>query len=174
MDRLRRDFFIRDGLEVAPELIGCHLYRKYPDGRLEQYVLTELEVYRGIDDKACHASHGLTSRTEVMYREGGLIYMYLIYGMYWMLNFVTSVEGDPHAILIRGLREVIGPGRLTRRLELDGSFYGEDLEQSERIWIVKSNTPPRFYTTTRINIDSVSEPWLSMPWRFVSDESPGT
>ena len=55
------------------------------------------------EDLACHASKGRTPRTEVMFREGGTVYVYLIYGMYWLLNLVTGNEGDASAVLIRGI-----------------------------------------------------------------------
>ncbi len=103
-------------------------------------MITETEAYRGGEDLACHASKGLTPRTRVMFGEGGYLYMYLIYGMYWMMNVVTGPEGVPQAVLFRGLRELSGPGRLTRLLGVDQSFYGEDLVQSGRIWIEESGT----------------------------------
>ena len=91
MNRLKRDFFSRDVLEVAPELLGKNLVRKV-EGQIEKYLITEVEAYRGEKDLACHASKGRTPRTEIMYHNGGLVYVYLIYGMYWMLNIVTSVN----------------------------------------------------------------------------------
>ena len=62
-----------------------------------------------------------------MFGQGGLLYVYLIYGMYWMLNIVTGKQGQPQAILIRGLTGFDGPGKVTRALGIDKSFYGEDL-----------------------------------------------
>ena len=69
-----------------------------------------------------------TARTEIMYHEGGRLYVYFVYGMYWMLNIVTGSENDPQAVLIRGLENCTGPGRVTRLLGIDRSFYGEDLD----------------------------------------------
>ena len=88
-NRLLRDFFIRDVLHVAPELVGKILVIRSKDNSIRRFIITETEAYRGAEDKACHASKGRTSRTEVMYHEGGKIYVYFVYGMYWMLNFVT-------------------------------------------------------------------------------------
>ena len=99
---------------------------------------TEVEAYRGSEDRACHASKGRTPRTEIMYHEGGRLYVYLIYGMYWMLNVVTGGENDPQAVLIRGVENFPGPGKLTRSFGIDRTFYGEDLTISERIWFEES------------------------------------
>ena len=95
--------------------------------------------------------------------------MYLIYGMYWMLNVVTSIEKAPQAVLIRALREVSGPGRLTRLIGVDKSYNGEDLVTSPRIGIYESGNGslPSFTTGPRIGIDYAGEPWKSMPWRYV-------
>ncbi len=76
-----------------------------PAGIKSTYVISETEAYRGGEDLACHASKGRTPRTEVMFGEGGYLYMYLIYGMYWMMNVVSGPEGVPQAVLFRGLRE---------------------------------------------------------------------
>ncbi len=170
MERLERGFFLRDVLEVAPDLLGCRLFRKFNNGSIRSYVLTEVEAYRGVSDLACHASRGRTKRTEVMYREGGMLYMYMIYGMYWMMNIVTSGKNNPQAVLIRGLQGISGPGKLSGQLELDGGFYGEDLTQSDRIWIVNRDGPVSYNTTPRINIDYAPEPWRSKPWRFFPGE----
>jgi DNA-3-methyladenine glycosylase len=165
--RFERGFFRRDVLEVAPDLLGQRLARRWPDGSVSAYIITETEAYRGEEDRACHASRGRTMRTEVMFGEGGRLYIYLIYGMYWMMNVVTGAEGIPHAVLIRGLREASGPGRLTRLIGVDRSFYGEDLVTSDRIWIEQSGTVPEYTAGPRIGIDYAGEPWRVMPWRFL-------
>ncbi len=160
-------FFRQDVLEVAPRLLGKYLVTVQPGGGVARYVISETEAYRGTDDRACHASKGRTLRTQVMFEHGGLLYMYLIYGMYWMLNIVTGEAGNPQAVLIRGLREVSGPGRLTRELGIDGSFYGEDLASSPRIWIEHHIKEPRYHALPRVGIDYAGEPWKSIPWRFL-------
>ena len=165
--RFPRSFYERDALEVAPALLGQHLVRVGPDGLRSTYTITETEAYRGSEDLACHASKGRTSRTEVMYGEGGFIYMYLIYGMYWMLNVVCGPADLPQAVLIRGIREADGPGKLTRLLELDRGFYGEDLVSSQRIWIEESGATPEYSSAARVGIDYAAEPWKSKPWRFL-------
>jgi DNA-3-methyladenine glycosylase len=169
MKRLDRSFFARDVLEVAPNLIGKQLVIN--DGSIcIGYMITEVEAYRGEEDLACHASKGRTARTEIMYHSGGHLYIYLIYGMYWMLNIVTGRKDIPEAVLIRGIEGYNGPGKLTRQLNIDKSFYGEDLCESERIWITEGNGTFRFARTPRIGIDYAGEPWISKPWRFVFSE----
>lgn len=167
MSRLLLDFFNRDVLDVAPDLLGKTLVRKYSNQTIEKYTITEVEAYRGSEDLACHASKGRTSRTEIMFHRGGKIYVYLIYGMYWMLNFVTEKEGIPQAVLIRGISNFDGPGKLTKVLKIDKSFYGEDLMNSDRLWVEEGEHNVNFETTPRIGIDYAGEVWKNKPWRFV-------
>ncbi len=165
-ERLSRDFFIRDVLSVAPGLIGKMLVIKSPDSNLHRYMITETEAYRGPGDKACHASRGRTSRTDIMYHEGGRIYVYLVYGMYWMLNFVAGEENNPQAALIRGVEGISGPGKITRELGIERSFYGEDLTTSERIWVEDTGKIISYNAGPRIGINYAGEPWKSKPWRY--------
>jgi DNA-3-methyladenine glycosylase len=158
---------MQDVLEVAPLLLGQYLVRRAPDGSLSRHVITETEAYRGAEDLANHASKGRTPRTEVLFGEGGHVYMYLIYGMYWMMNVVCGPPGTPQAVLLRGVREADGPGKLTRLLGVDRSFYGEDLVHSDRIWIEESGATPGYSTAPRVGIDYAAEPWKSKPWRFL-------
>ena len=164
--RISRDFYIRDVLEVAPDIIGKNLIIRLRDNSFTSYRITEVEAYRGHEDLACHAAKGKTSRTEVMFRQGGHLYVYLIYGIYWMLNIVTSAEGDPQAVLIRGLAGIPGPGRVSRTLAIDRSYYGEDLVSSGRIWLEDSGERPDYKTGPRIGIDYAGEYWKSRPWRY--------
>ena len=171
MNRLSTGFFTRDVLEVAPDLLGKYLVRKFDDGRIEKFLITEVEAYRGEEDLACHVSKGRTPRTEIMYHEGGKIYVYLIYGMYWMLNIVTCVKDIPQAVLIRGIEGFDGPGKLTKRLFIDKSFYGEDLFLSRRLWIEPdiNSDEIKFKTAPRIGIDYAGEIYKNKPWRFILD-----
>jgi len=164
-DRLSPDFFLRDVLEVAPALIGKLLVRQFEDGRIEKYRIIETEAYRGKEDLACHASKGRTPRTEVMFQEGGTVYVYLIYGMYWLLNLVTGNEGDASAVLIRGIEGFSGPGRVGRKLQLDKSFYGENLFNSFRIWVEDAEPLAEIKTSKRIGIGYAGE-WENKLWRF--------
>jgi len=163
--KLEETFYCRDVLKVAPELLGKYLVLKTASG-ISEYMITEVEAYRGEEDKACHASKGRTARTDIMYHKGGKIYVYLIYGMYWMLNFVTGSENNPQAILIRGIEGFDGPGKLTRKLGIDGTYYGEDLCCSDHIWIEDRKQAPQIKTSGRIGIDYAGDPWVSKPWRF--------
>jgi DNA-3-methyladenine glycosylase len=165
-ERLLRDFFIRDVLIVAPDLIGKNMVVKQPDGVYGRFPVTEVEAYRGTEDEACHASKGRTNRTEVMYHEGGRLYVYFIYGMYWMLNVVTGGENNPQAVLIRGVKNFEGPGKLTKTLGIDRSFYGEDLTISDRLWFEDIGFSPEIKSSKRIGISYASEFWQTRPWRF--------
>ncbi|PTN08267.1 DNA-3-methyladenine glycosylase [Mangrovibacterium marinum] len=166
--RITADFFQRDTLIVAQDLPGQFLVRQFDDGCIKRYRITETEAYCGMEDKACHTSKGRTARTEVMFQPGGSVYVYLIYGMYWMLNFVTGHAGEGTAVLIRGLEGFDGPGKVGRELQLDKSFYGEDLEQSTRLWLEEGPAPRQLEATPRIGIAYAGEPWVSKPWRFRS------
>ena len=164
--RFDYDFYCSDALELAPALLGQYLVCVSEKGIVNRYIITETEAYRGEEDLACHASKGRTSRTEIMYDKGGKLYIYLIYGMYWMMNVVAGSENQPQAALIRGITGFDGPGKLTRALGIDKGFYGEDLVKSDRIWITESGIKPKIITTPRIGIDYAGE-WKEKPWRFL-------
>lgn len=115
-------------------------------------IITETEAYAGVNDRASHAfGNRITKRNEVMYGDGGHLYMYRCYGIHWMLNVVTAGVGTPHAILIRGLKPLEpveeqakvarGPGKLTQWLGMDGSFNGEPLGAG-RVALKQGNTKP--------------------------------
>lgn len=165
--RLTASFFGRDTVTVARELLGKVLVRIFSDGEQRRYRITETEAYCGPHDLACHASKGRTARTEVMFKGGGHVYVYLIYGMYWMLNFVTGPEGEASAVLIRGLKGFSGPGRLGRELALDRSFYGENVETSSLLWIEDAPPVHNILASPRVGIAYSGEPWVSMEWRFM-------
>ena len=171
---LPQAFYTRDVLTIAPEILGKILVRRLKDGSEIRFPVTEVEAYRGEEDLACHASKGRTKRTEIMYHSGGHVYMYLVYGIYWMLNVVVSDRDSTQALLIRGVGDTFGPGRVSRLLQLDGSFYGEPLWKSERLTIINppdftglpSHFPTTILTSRRVGIDYAGEPWVSNPWRF--------
>jgi DNA-3-methyladenine glycosylase len=148
MNRLKPGFFLRDVLDVAPELPGKYLLINR-NNKIEDYMITEVEAYRGEEDKACHASKGRTARNEIMFHNGGHIYVYLIYGMYWMFNIVTGKEHDPQAVLIRSIEGYKGPGKLTKFLGIDGSFYGEYICNSSRIQIIDKGIKPKIIASKR-------------------------
>ena len=168
--RLPKTYFTNDVLEIAPDLLGKKLVRVFEDGTRKEYFITETEAYRGEEDLACHASKGRTPRTEMMFHEGGVVYVYLIYGMYWILNIVTGQNDQPQAVLIRGLQEINGPGRVGKQLQLDKSFYGEDITQSKRIWIENGVEVVNYITAKRVGIAYAGEVWMNKLWRFVLDD----
>ncbi len=111
---LARSFYSRSTLDVARDLLGSFLVhqtgRHFLVGRI-----VEVEAYIGEDDPACHASHGLTPRTEVMYGPPGHAYVYFTYGMHHLLNAVTESRGCPAAVLIRGIEPLVGIEHMRRR-----------------------------------------------------------
>lgn len=166
--RLPQNYFRNNNsVYLAQDLLGKTLVRRFEDGREIRSKIIETEAYFGSDDLASHASKGRTPRTELMFGEGGSIYVYLIYGKYWLLNFVTGKAGQPEAVLIRGLSTVNGPGRIGNLLELDKSFYGEDLATSDRLWIENSELEGVVTTGPRVGVDYAGEIWKNMPWRFM-------
>jgi DNA-3-methyladenine glycosylase len=167
MIRLTAEFYKQNAVVVAEKLLGKILVRAWEDGTETRYGITETEAYLGEEDKACHASKGRTPRTEVMYSEGGKVYVYLIYGMYWMLNVVTGTENHPQAVLIRGINNIIGSGKVGRELKMDKSFYAENLLDSPRIWIEDAPDIAEFNTAPRIGIDYAGDEWRDKPWRFI-------
>ncbi len=165
--KLQQDFFTRDVLDVAPDLVGKTIVRKFANGQVKRVVISEVEAYRGEDDLACHASKGRTTRTDIMYHEGGHIYVYLIYGMHYMLNFVTSIENNPQAVLIRGVDNVLGPGRVAKLLEIDKSFHRSSLFTSDSIWLEDNVDVSSYRTDVRVGIDYAGDYWKNRPWRFI-------
>lgn len=164
--RLNRDYFSRDVLEVAPTLPGKFLCVSGKEGITGKHMITDVEAYRGEEDEACHASRGMTHRNKIMYNKGGFVYMYLIYGIYWMLNIVTAEKSIPQAVLIRGITNYEGPGRLTKFLNLDGTYYGEDVCESERIWIEDHGLNIDVGRGKRISIDYAGSYWRDIEWRY--------
>ncbi len=164
--KLNKEFFENDALEVAPKILGKFLV--VVNGKVQRkYKIIEIEVYRGEEDKACHANKGKTKRNEIMYSSGGYLYVYLIYGMYWMLNIVTGKSGQAQAILIRGLEGLNGPGKITKNLGIDKNYYGENLAVSDRIWIEDNNESTEYFTAKRIGIDYAGRYWRDKPWRYI-------
>jgi len=163
--RLSPGFYERDVLVVAPELLGKMLIKRSDQG-LFSYMITEVEAYGGIEDQASHARFGKTVRNSVMFGPGGILYIYFIYGMYWMMNIVTGTTGQAQAILIRGLGDISGPGRVGRILAVDRSYNGENLFTSDRIWVEDHKVESVVIQKPRFGIDYAGEPWKSKPWRY--------
>src|SRR5690606_17403510 len=105
--KLSRDFYARETLLDARDLLGMHLVHAGPEGEQVGRIV-ETEAYKGPHDLAAHSSRGRTRRTEVMFGPPGHAYVYLIYGFWNCLNIVTAADGTPHAVLLRGLEPVQG------------------------------------------------------------------
>jgi DNA-3-methyladenine glycosylase len=158
---------------LARWLLGKHLVRRFADGREEARVITETEAYHGENDLACHARAGRTARTDVMYRAGGIWYVYLCYGIHEMLNLVVGPEDWPAAILIRGVEGAIGPGRVTRVLAIDRRLNASGATAEESgLWIEDRGVrvPAGLITRTpRIGVDYAGPIWSLKHWRFTFD-----
>ena len=184
--RLKRSFFDSDTNKVARELLGKKIVRVFNSGERIEAIITETEAYHGFEDKASHASRKKTERNKIMFEKGGLIYVYLVYGMHYCLNFTTMPEGFPAAVLVRSIAlknknieyrilntknkkniqysvfniPINGPGRVCKVLEIDKSFYGEDLTKSKRIWIESvgaNGCSPKIIAGKRIGVDYAGE-----------------
>lgn len=121
-------------MEVAPELVGKTIVSKI-NGSEVRVRITETEVYRGEEDTACHAHKGRTKRTEVLYGRSGVIYVYLCYGMHWLMNVITGDEGTPQGVLFRAGEGFEGPAKLTKRLGVTGELNLQSLVDNPLIWI---------------------------------------
>lgn len=166
-ERLNKSFYIQDALEVAPALLGKLLVRRLDDGELIKVRIDETEVYRGEEDAACHARFGKTGRSSIMYESGGPAYIYMIYGLHFLLNVVSGKEDDPQAVLIRTTFEYNGPARLTKALKIDKNLNGIDLAQSNELWIEDDGYPAEYITAPRVGIDYAAEPYKSIKWRYI-------
>ena len=181
-------FHNQDVLFLAEDLIGKYLFTNI-EGQLCGGIITETEAYQGVTDRACHAFGGRrTARNEVMYAQGGVIYVFLCYGIHHLLNFVTNQEGIPDAILIRSIlpthgEELIlqrtgktritptsmqGPGRVSKALGITTQHNGNTLP-SDMIWLEDRQlaiSKEEILRTPRIGIDYAGEDAL-LPYRFV-------
>lgn len=163
--RLGLEFYRAGALELAPLLLGKYLCRKRENALLKERI-TETECYCGEEDTACHAHRGRTKRTEIMYHAGGVAYVYLCYGIYPMLNIVAGREGSPEAVLIRSTEGITGPGRLTRAFAIPLNFNGENLAESDRLWVEGDGFSPICRVEKRIGINSATEEYKNKLWRF--------
>lgn len=186
--KLKRDFYTRPNVvQISREMLGKFLYTKI-DGVLTGGMIVETEAYSGENDKACHASLGRrTSRNEIMYGEGGVAYVYLIYGIYNLFNIITNVEGKADAVLIRaiepteGLHEMqlrrnlpkvqhnltAGPGLLTQALGITLKHYGTDMT-GDTIWLEDRGVvipDSEIVESPRVGVAYAGDHAL-LPWRF--------
>lgn len=173
-------FFQRPTLEVAPELLGKYLVRDVPRGRRLYGVITEVEAYDGLDDMASHACRTpkwpngrRTLRTEVLFAAGGVWYVQLIYGMYWMLNIITGEKDYPAGVLIRGVEGVNGPGRLAKHFGIDKRFNNQPATKTTGLYIedrgiIKHSVSIK--TAPRIGVAYAGPIWSKKKWRFVLNQ----
>lgn len=165
------DFFDRPADRVARDLLGAWLVVRAADGRPRRHVVFETEAYLGAHDLACHGAKGITNRNAVMFGPAGCWYVYLCYGMHWMLNIVTGAEGVPAAVLIRGAGTFVGPGRVTKGLGIDRSFNGRVAGRRAGLWMEPSgiSVPRRLIARTpRIGVGYAGA-WAERPLRYVVD-----
>jgi DNA-3-methyladenine glycosylase len=186
--RLNREFFTRDDtLRIARELLGKLLVVTAPDGSRVSGMIVETEAYLGVIDKAAHGYGGRrTQRNEITYAEGGHVYVFFIYGMYYQLNLVTGPVDDPHVVLIRAVEPVegieimrsrrgemkdknltSGPGKLCIAFAITRDLNGEDLTDSGRIWVegFRDLKTTEIESGPRVGIDYAEE-FAGLPWRF--------
>ncbi|MEC4672670.1 MAG: DNA-3-methyladenine glycosylase [Nitrospirota bacterium] len=175
---LSRSFFDRPTLTVAKALLGKVLIRDLGHSLLTTRIV-DVEAYIGKNDLACHASKGRTKRTEVMFGPAGFTYIYLIYGMYDLLNIVTEGIDFPAAILIRGIdvldhenlktpTRIHGPGRVTRFLQVNRDLNKWDTTNGQTLWIEDGGSRisrQSIQTAPRIGVEYAGE-WAKKLWRF--------
>ena len=160
--KINYEFFCRPCLEVARDLVGKVIV--CGDKRLR---ISETEAYCGEADTACHAHKGRTKRTETMYQKAGTMYIYLCYGIHWLMNIVTGEEDVPEAVLIRACREASGPGRLTKKLGITGSFNGQSICDHPEIYLEDDGFICQVTTEKRIGIGYATQEDQDRPWRFI-------
>lgn len=188
---LETDFFRRDTVEVAKNLLGKKIIRNI-SGNFFCAKIVETEAYLGLKDKACHSYGGkITERNKILYKDGGHIYVYLIYGMYNLLNIVTKNEGEPEAVLIRAVEPLEnfdgfainrfeksykelsnyqrknisnGPGKLSLALNIDRNLNGKILSP-DYLYIEDGEEVKNIITSKRIGIDYAEED-ADLPLRF--------
>jgi DNA-3-methyladenine glycosylase len=153
--------------ELAPWLIGKILCRDI-EGVIIRSRITETECYFGEEDTACHAHKGRTERTDIMYRAGGNAYVYLCYGIHSLLNITTGAEGHPEAVLIRGIENITGPGRVTKFMKIDRELNKKELIRENRLWLEDDGLVLKYITDKRVGIDYASEEYRNKYWRFIA------
>lgn len=164
-----KEFFERDTVRVARELIGCYLVRK-TNGKIKKYLITETEAYDGPKDLACHGSKGRTKRTEVLFGPAGHLYIYFVYGMHWLLNVTAGPTGYPAGVLIRGIENIKGPARVTKHLSVTGKMHGLPATKESGLWFElpqKTVSKNEIEESTRIGVDYAGLIWSKKKWRFV-------
>ena len=161
MARLTYAFYHRPCLDVARDLVGKVLIHNGLRLRI-----SETEAYCGESDTACHASRSRTKRTEVMYADAGTVYIYLCYGMHWMLNIVTGEKEQPEAVLIRACTEAPGPGKLTKALGITGDLNRKSVVDDPALWIEDDGFRCEIESDKRVGIGYAAQEDQDRLWRF--------
>ena len=164
--KLSKDFFCRNTVQVAQDLLGKTLVFGSTVG-----IITETEAYTGHNDEASHAHKGPTPRSLIMFGEPGYSYVYFIYGMYHCLNIVTEATGQPGAVLIRGLQlpthHLNGPGKLCKVLGITKEHHGLNLVSHPTFYVCERSDPVTYQATPRIGIKKATDKL----WRFVMTQT---
>jgi DNA-3-methyladenine glycosylase len=185
---LERSFYERSAVVVARDLLGARLVRQFPDGQLISGRIVETEAYSGIEDLASHGREKRTKRNMPMWGPAGRAYVYLIHGIYWMLNVVAEPEDQPGAVLIRAIEPLegldliasrrnprkplewtSGPARLVLALAVNHGFNQIDMTTPDAgLWIEPDQQiyDDQVRTGPRVGLGKTPEPWLTIPWRF--------
>ncbi|MFQ6777672.1 MAG: DNA-3-methyladenine glycosylase [Alphaproteobacteria bacterium] len=169
---LSEDFFTRDAITVAHDLVGMFLCRRLSDGSIIHARICELELYMQ-NERGCHAFGGRkTERNSAMFLPGGHTYIYLCYGMYNMLNIVVDKENFAASVLIRALEYdgCDGPGKLTKKLDINTKQNGIKLGMQNNLWIESADTKPIILSGPRIGIDFAGQDAI-LPYRFAIKDS---
>lgn len=178
MKKLPRSFYDRDTIAVAKDLLGKYLVHK-TDAGIQIGKIVEVEAYLGEHDLAAHSSRGKTERTKVMFGPPGHAYVYLIYGMYYCINFVTEKEGHASAVLIRALEPIQnitlrtqGPGLLCKAMQITKKYHGHDL-LSDDLYVAEAPDTQRFTIVKRprIGVDYAKH-WAKRLLRFYIKGNP--
>lgn len=166
-----KKFFERKTLVVAKDLLGKYLVRKIGRKAVRERI-TEVEAYVGPHDLACHSSKGRTKRTKVMFCEAGTLYVYFIYGMYFMLNIVTEEKDQPTAILIRGTESFKGPGVLARELKITKELNGKLAGKKSGLWFEDpgEKAAKKIKSSARIGVNFAGPVWSKKKYRFTLEK----
>lgn len=176
MDAALDNLLAGSAVRAAPRLIGWRIACGGATG-----TIAETEAYQGVADRACHASKGRTARTETLFARHGTLYVYLCYGMHWMLNLVCDEVDVPAAVLIRGVlvdgvdaRRTNGPGKATQALGIDRRLHGLHLGDADcPIRLLPPSGPqPRPRRGRRVGIDYAGPAWTRKPWRWWDADFP--
>lgn len=163
--KLDKNFYQSDALQIAPKLLGKLLCRDI-NGKIFRQRIMEIEIYRGEEDTACHARFGKTNRSKIMYEAGGIAYIYMIYGLHFLLNIVSGPQNSPQAILIRSTENFNGPAKLTKALQIDKNLNGESLI-GNKIWLESDNFIVKKYESLpRIGINYADDYYRNIRWRY--------